>query len=196
MIARTGVSIVPITTELVISAPSQCVKWMISGAAMPGNRYFVPPEKPATSCGKTGPQMRTWSCSTASRLRATGTDRLRRPQVASSTACAGSVPSSTNVAGSSHRWLKIRRLPARPLTTGRPTSRLRCASSIGECVPSATRKSSETTRGPSSRSRMSNMSGIGIVRVPSGMITSTRRPSSGRRSSPWRAVRRTSSSLR
>ena len=42
-------------------APSQCVKWMISDAAMPGKRYFVPPEKPTTSCGKTGPQMRTWS---------------------------------------------------------------------------------------------------------------------------------------
>ena len=29
MTARTGVSIVPITSELVMSAPSQCVKWMI-----------------------------------------------------------------------------------------------------------------------------------------------------------------------
>ena len=44
-----------------MSAPSQCVKWMISGAAMPGNRYLVPPEKPATSCGNTGPQISTWS---------------------------------------------------------------------------------------------------------------------------------------
>ena len=59
--ARTGVSRVPITAWLVISAPSQCVKWMISGPAMPGNRYLVPPEKPATSCGKTGPQTSTWS---------------------------------------------------------------------------------------------------------------------------------------
>ena len=30
---------------------------MISGAAIPGNRYFDPPEKPATSCGNTGPQI-------------------------------------------------------------------------------------------------------------------------------------------
>ena len=40
------------------------------------------------------------------------------------------------------------------------------------------------------------MSGIGIVRVPSGMITRTLRPSTGSRSSPLRAMRRTSSSVR
>ena len=102
IIARTGVSIVPITAELVISAPSQCVKWMISGAAMPGNRYFVPPENPATSCGNTGPQIRTWSCSTASRLSATGTSVEKPPVASAPTSCAGSVPSSTNVDGSSH----------------------------------------------------------------------------------------------
>src|SRR5688572_25347849 len=73
MTERTAESIVPITSYDVISAPSQCVKWMISGAAMPGNRYFVPPEKPATSWGKTGPQMSTWSYSVARRLSATGT---------------------------------------------------------------------------------------------------------------------------
>ena len=28
------------------------------GRAMPGNRYFAPPETPATRAGKTGPQMR------------------------------------------------------------------------------------------------------------------------------------------
>ena len=39
------------------------------------------------------------------------------------------------------------------------------------------------------------MTGIGIVRVPSGMSTNRLRPSTGSRASPSRAVRRTSSSL-
>ena len=33
------------------------VKSMISGPAMPGKRYLFPPEKPTTSCGKTGHQI-------------------------------------------------------------------------------------------------------------------------------------------
>ncbi len=40
MTARIGVSIVPSTSELVMSAPSQCVKWMISDAAMPGKEIL------------------------------------------------------------------------------------------------------------------------------------------------------------
>ena len=147
MTARTGVSIVPSTSELVMSAPSQCVKWMISDAAMPGKRYFVPPEKPTTSCGKTGPQMSTWSYSTTSRLSATGTSWFSRPSESSAITAAGIVPSVANVAGSSQRWLKMRRSPARPSTTVRPTRRLSCSSLIGVCVPRATRKSSAATRG-------------------------------------------------
>src|SRR5262249_19688864 len=41
---RTGVSRTPIVAMLVQSAPSQCVKSMISAPAMPGNMYFAPPE--------------------------------------------------------------------------------------------------------------------------------------------------------
>ena len=33
----------------------------ISGPAIPGNRYLLPPEKPTTSCGNTGPMMMSWS---------------------------------------------------------------------------------------------------------------------------------------
>ncbi len=75
-----------------MSAPSQCVKWMISDAAMPGKRYFVPPEKPTTSCGKTGPQMSTWSYSMTSRLSATGTSCFRRPRLSSSISARGDGP--------------------------------------------------------------------------------------------------------
>ncbi len=59
--ARTGVYPAPITALLVMTAPSQWVKLMMSGPATPGTRYFVPPENPTTSCGKTGPQMTRWS---------------------------------------------------------------------------------------------------------------------------------------
>ena len=54
---RTGVSAVPMISYDVISAPSQCVKSMMSAPAMPGKKYLLPPLKPTTSCGKTGPQI-------------------------------------------------------------------------------------------------------------------------------------------
>jgi len=56
IIRRTGVSVVPIMPRLVSSAPTQWVTSMISGPATPGTKYLLPPENPATSCGKTGPQ--------------------------------------------------------------------------------------------------------------------------------------------
>ena len=59
--ARTGVYPEPMISKLVMSAPSQCVKLMTSAPAMPGKKYLLPPEKPTTSCGKTGPQMTIWS---------------------------------------------------------------------------------------------------------------------------------------
>ena len=75
---RTGVSLVPIISYEVISAPSQWVKLMMSAPAMPGKKYLLPPEKPTTSCGNTGPQTSRWSYSSTSRLRRTGTS-MRQP---------------------------------------------------------------------------------------------------------------------
>ena len=57
MMHRTGLSLIPMVCMLVTSAPNQWVKLIISGPAMPGKRYLAPPEKPATSWGKTGPQI-------------------------------------------------------------------------------------------------------------------------------------------
>ena len=45
--ARTGVMPrVPMMSALVISAPSQCERSMISWPATPGKKYLLPPEKP------------------------------------------------------------------------------------------------------------------------------------------------------
>ena len=45
--ARTGVMPrVPMISALVISAPSQCERSMISWPATPGKKYLLPPEKP------------------------------------------------------------------------------------------------------------------------------------------------------
>ena len=54
---RTGVHLLPMIIGFVTTAPSQWKKFRMSGPATPGNRYLLPPEKPTTSCGKTGPQM-------------------------------------------------------------------------------------------------------------------------------------------
>ena len=59
MTRRTGVYLLPITFQLVITAPSQWEKLITSGPATPGKKYLLPPEKPTTSCGKVGPQMMT-----------------------------------------------------------------------------------------------------------------------------------------
>ena len=106
----------------------------------PGRGTWCRPEKPTTSCGNTGPQTSTWSYSVDEPVQRDGhVLRQARPPVRSAISRAGMVPSCTNVAGSSQRWLKMRRPPARPPRTRRPTSALSCASLIGRCVPSATR---------------------------------------------------------
>ena len=43
---------------------------MISWPATPGKKYLLPPEKPTTSCGNTGPTTSATSCSTTARLSA------------------------------------------------------------------------------------------------------------------------------
>src|SRR3954465_6888146 len=56
MSARTGVvPRVPMIVALVMRAPSQCDTLMTSWLETPGKRYLLPPEKPTTSCGNTGP---------------------------------------------------------------------------------------------------------------------------------------------
>ena len=78
--ARTGVMPrVPMMSALVISAPSQCEKSMTSGPATPGKKYLLPPEKPTTSCGNTGPTTSDTSCSTTARLSTTSTGWSSRP---------------------------------------------------------------------------------------------------------------------
>ena len=64
---------VPMISALVISAPSQCERSMSSRPETPGKRYLLPPEKPTTSCGKTGPTISVTSCSTTARLIRTST---------------------------------------------------------------------------------------------------------------------------
>ena len=80
-----------------------------------------------------------------------------------------------------------RRRPARPNERGQLRVGHRhdaCRARRGNRAP--------PTRGPSARSMASNISGIGIVRVPSGMRTSTRRPSTGSAASASSVMRATS----
>ena len=104
--ARTGViPRVPMISELVISAPTQCVRSMICCPAMPGKKYLLPPENPTTSCGNTGPTTRATSWSTTARLRATSAGTLSRPPLSSLTRSGVIVPRVTNVSGFHHSWL-------------------------------------------------------------------------------------------
>ena len=89
---------------LVISAPSQCDRSMSSRPETPGNRYLLPPEKPTTSCGKTGPTMSVTSWSTTARLIRTRALWCSMPSDSSAIRSALIVPTSANVAGSHHAW--------------------------------------------------------------------------------------------
>ena len=53
--------LVPMIIGFVTTAPSQWKKFKICGPPIPGNKYLLPPEKPTTSCGKTGPTIMVWS---------------------------------------------------------------------------------------------------------------------------------------
>src|SRR6185312_9573010 len=106
MSARTGVvPRVPMIVALVMRAPSQCDTLMTSWLETPGKRYLLPPEKPTTSCGNTGPTTSVTSCSTTARLSRTSTDRCRRPSDSSAIRSAPIVPTEANVCGSHHSWL-------------------------------------------------------------------------------------------
>ena len=88
--ARTGVTPrVPMISLLVMRAPSQCVTSMSSWPERPGKRYFSPPEKPTTSCGRTGPTMIVTSLSTTSRFTRTSTASSSAPDRELRRPCAG-----------------------------------------------------------------------------------------------------------
>src|SRR5215831_4147337 len=78
---RTGVHLLPMIFGLVTTAPSQWKKFRIAGPPTPGKRYLFPPEKPTTSCGKTGPTMMILSYSKTFLLISTGTSIEKRPFV-------------------------------------------------------------------------------------------------------------------
>lgn len=99
--ARTGVMPrVPIISALVIRAPTQCETSIISWPDTPGKKYLLPPEKPTTSCGKTGPMTIATSDSGTRRLILTSTLRsVSRPPVSSEMRSAPIVPRLTKVSG-------------------------------------------------------------------------------------------------
>ena len=104
---RTGVMPrVPMMRLAVISAPTQWEMSMTSWTEQPGKKYLLPPEKPTTSCGKTGPTMRLTSDSTTSLLICTriGTS-VSRPPVSSAICSAEISPRSAIWEGSSQAWL-------------------------------------------------------------------------------------------
>src|ERR1051326_17335 len=99
---RTGVHLLPIIIGLVTTAPSQWKKFSIAGPPTPGKRYLLPPEKPTTSCGKTGPTMMILSYSKTLRLISTGTSIEKRPLVSWLTTSGLSVPIRLRAAGLFH----------------------------------------------------------------------------------------------
>src|SRR4051794_29363798 len=110
IIARTGVMPgVPIISALVINAPTQCDTSISSWPETPGKKYLLPPEKPTTSCGNTGPTTSATSASATCRLILTSTAvSVSRPSVSSPSRSAEMVPSVVNVPGTQDSWFRIR----------------------------------------------------------------------------------------
>src|SRR4051794_28056587 len=108
--ARTGVVPgFPISSTVVISAPTQCERLISSGPETPGKKYLLPPEKPTTSCGNTGPTTIATSASATCRLTRTGVSGpLIRPPVSSASRVSPIVPSETKVSGSQDSWFTTR----------------------------------------------------------------------------------------
>ena len=182
---------VPMILALVISAPSQCDRSISSRPDTPGNRYLLPPEKPTTSCGKTGPTISVTSCSTTARLTRTRALWLEhavrelgdpivadRPDVREG----GRIPPRVVEHGDSR--IAIARGPG--LVP-------RCAASAGSLiaawVPNATSAVSSATRPCNASWTAESSSGRGELRVPSGTKTQTLRPSSAAASSCSRTKR-------
>ena len=107
--ARTGVTPrVPIISALVIKAPTQCDRLINSGPETPGKKYLLPPEKPTTSCGKTGPTTIATSASATWRLMRTSTVvSVINPPVSSLSRSAPMIPNEVNVSGRQDSWLRM-----------------------------------------------------------------------------------------
>ena len=105
--ARTGVTPrLPIMAALVIKAPTQWDRSISSGPETPGKKYLLPPEKPTTSCGNTGPTTIATSASATCRLIRTSTlVSVISPPVSSVSRSAPIVPSEVNVSGRHDSWL-------------------------------------------------------------------------------------------
>ena len=105
--ARTGVTPrVPIISALVIRAPTQWDTSISSGPETPGKKYLLPPEKPTTSCGNTGPITIATSASATRRLIRTSTSgSVISPPVSSLIRARAMVPSEVKVSGSQDSWL-------------------------------------------------------------------------------------------
>ena len=101
MSARTGVTPrVPIMAALVIKAPTQCERSISSCPDTPGKKYLLPPEKPTTSWGNTGPMTMATSASATCRLIRTCTlASVSMPPVNSVSRFASIVPSVVKVSG-------------------------------------------------------------------------------------------------
>ena len=82
----------PMIRLLVIKAPNQWVKLIISVPAMPGKKYLFPPEKPTTSWEEAGPQMMRRSYSKMILFKATGTSFESNPSERTWISSAGIVP--------------------------------------------------------------------------------------------------------
>ncbi len=105
---RTGVMPrVPMIRLAVISAPTQWEMSMTSCTEQPGKKYLLPPEKPTTSWGKTGPTIRFTSDSTQSLLICTFMGMsVSSPPVSSAIRSAGMTPRSAIWEGSSQAWFR------------------------------------------------------------------------------------------
>ena len=172
---------------------------MTSWLEIPGKKYLLPPEKPTTSCGNTGPTTRVTSCSTTARFSRTGTDwcaeaalgQLREPLGADRADRDEGVRVPPLVVA--HRRAGIALLERRP--AGSPGGGDSSVSPIRACVPSATSTVSRVTRPCSASCTAPSSSGIGQLRVPSGTSTHTLRPSRSTASSCSCTNARTCSSV-
>ena len=100
--ARTGVTPrVPIISALVIKAPTQWERSISSWPDTPGKKYLLPPEKPTTSCGNTGPTTMATSASATCRLIRTSTETsVISPPVSSASRSDPMLPRWVKVSGS------------------------------------------------------------------------------------------------
>ena len=172
----------------VIRAPTQWEMSMTSCTEQPGKKYLLPPEKPTTSWGNTGPTIRFTSDSTHSLLICTRMGvSASRPPVSSLMRSAGISPRSAIWSGSSQAWLTISQpgyAAARPWPSA-PISFSMWGSDMAAWVPRAISTVTEAARPASAAWIGFSTRGRGTERVPSGMIRHTLLPSRSWPASCW-----------